>query len=176
MQFRNPFLNWLAEHPALAAFTLIGIVLLFLTVLPILLYAMPIRKVPLVYNLRNLQNRWKTTLVTALAFTLVTGLLTFMLSLVKGMDRLIENSGDPANIMILSDGATDEAFSNLGNFSVEQLPGDLQQEVDLFVKEVYVVVMYMVPNPAPTARARRFVQLRGLDNMETDRKRTRLNS
>ena len=28
--------------------------------------------------------------------------------------------------MILSDGATDEAFSNLGNFTKEDLPGDLQ--------------------------------------------------
>ena len=47
-----------------------------LTLLPIALYLTPITKVPLRYNLRNLQNRWKTTLVTALAFTLVIGLLT----------------------------------------------------------------------------------------------------
>src|SRR4029077_19465829 len=98
--FRNPFLNWIAEHPVGAGFALIGVLLLLLTILPILLYLTPIRKVPLVYNIRNLQNRWKTTLVTALAFTLVTGLLTFMLSFVKGMDRLIENSGDPANVMV----------------------------------------------------------------------------
>ena len=92
--FRNPFLNWLIEHPVLAGFTsssapgdggrrrrpLLA----------------PIRKVPLIYNLRNLQIRWKTTLVTALAFTLVTGLLTFMLSFVKGMDRLIETAAIPA--------------------------------------------------------------------------------
>jgi ABC-type lipoprotein release transport system permease subunit len=163
--FRNPMLNWLAEHPGMVAFAIVGLLLLFLSVLPIVLYLMPIRKVPLVYNLRNLQNRWKTTLVTALAFTLVTGLFTFMLSFVKGMDRLIDSSGDPANVMILSDGATDEAFSNLGNFSVEQLPGDLQAQVEIFVREVYVVVMYMVPNPAPGQRARRFVQMRGVDDM-----------
>src|SRR5438105_2492915 len=102
--FRNPFLNWLVEHPGLAMFALVGLTLLLLTVLPILLYLLPIRKVPIVYNLRNLQNRWKTTIVTALAFTLVTGLLTFMLTFVKGMDRLIESSGNPDNIMILSDG------------------------------------------------------------------------
>src|SRR6516165_299051 len=111
--FRNPFLNWIVEHPGLAGLALVGVALLVLTVLPILLYLTPIRKVPLVYNIRNLQNRWKTTLVTALAFTLVTGLLTFMLSFVKGMDRLIDSSGDPRNVIVLSDGATDEAFSNL---------------------------------------------------------------
>ena len=163
--FRNPLLNWIAEHPGLAAFALVGVLLLLLTLLPIALYLTPIRKVPLVYNLRNLQNRWKTTLVTALAFTLVIGLLTFMLSFVKGMDRLIESSGNPGNVMVLSDGATDEAFSNLPNFNVKELPGDLQREVVLFVKEVYVVVMYMIPNPPPTGRTRRFVQLRGLDDM-----------
>ncbi|MBM3995241.1 MAG: ABC transporter permease [Planctomycetes bacterium] len=163
--FRNPFLNWLAENPGLAAFAFIGLVILLLALVPIFLYLMPIRKVPIIYNIRNLQSRWKTTIVTALAFTLVTTLLTFMLSFVKGMDRLIEASGDPGNVMILSDGATDEAFSNLGNFAVEQLPGDLQAQIDFYVKEVYVVVMYMVPDPLPGARPRRFVQMRGLDNM-----------
>jgi putative ABC transport system permease protein len=163
--FRNPLLNWLAERPDMAVLVIFGIKGLLLTVLPIVLYLTPIRKVPLVYNLRNLQNRWKTTLVTALAFTLVTGLLTFMLSFVKGMDRLIESSGNPGNVMVLSDGATDEAFSNLPNFNVKELPGDLQKEVVLFVKEVYVVVMYMIPDPPPGSRTRRFVQLRGLDDM-----------
>jgi len=141
---------------------------------PILLYCLPIRKVPLVYNLRNLQNRWKTTLVTALAFTMVTGLLTFMLSFVKGMDRLTDSSGHPGNVMVLSDGATDEAFSNLPAFSAQLLPADLQKrdrhraddpddpesKKYLVSQEVYVVVMYMIPNAAPGARARRFVQLR----------------
>ncbi len=125
----------------------------------------PIRKVPLVYNLRNLQNRWKTTLVTALAFTFVIGLLTFMMSFVRGMDRLIESSGNPGNVMVLSDGATDEAFSNLPPFSVKLLPKDLQDEIVLSAQEVYVVVMYMVPNAAPGSRARRFVQLRGMDDI-----------
>jgi ABC-type lipoprotein release transport system permease subunit len=41
----------------------------------------------------------------------------------------------------------------------------VQKEIDLFVREVYVVVMYMVPNPPPGARPRRFVQMRGMDDM-----------
>jgi putative ABC transport system permease protein len=160
--FRSPLLNAIFEHPALTAFTLAVIV----AMVPVIVYMMSPRKVPLRYNLRNLQNRWKTTLVTALAFTLVIGMLTFMLAFVKGMDRLIESSGNPGNVMILSDGATDEAFSNLPDYSVELLPADVQREIVFFAKEVYVVVMYMVPNPPPGARPRRFVQLRGLDNMQ----------
>ncbi len=177
--FRNPFLNWIVEHPQSAAFALVGLLLLLAALAPILLYLTPIRKVPLVYNLRNLQNRWMTTLVTALAFTLVTALLTGMFSFVKGMDRLIESSGHPGNVMVLSDGATDEAFSNLPSFSAQDLPSDVQKEIvtlqadpgdpskktPLISQEVYVVVMYMIPNASAGSRQRRFVQLRGMSDM-----------
>lgn len=173
MRFRNPFFNWLVEHPILGGGALVGLLILFLSVLPILLYCLPIRTVPLRYNLRNLQIRWKTTLVTALAFMLVTALLIIMLSFVKGMDRLAESSGNPGNVLVLSDGATDEAFSNLPPFSVELLPQDLQQGivksgdgVYLAAQEVYIVVTYMIPNPLVGGRQRRFVQMRGIDNMQ----------
>src|SRR5207237_3001783 len=35
----------------------------------------------------------------------------------------------------------------------------------LVSQEVYVIVMYMIPNPTPGGRARRFVQLRGMNDM-----------
>ena len=72
-----------------------------------------VRKVPLAYNLRNLVVRWRTTLLTALAFTFVVALLTFMLAFVTGMSNLTRNSGRPENVLVMSEGATDEAFSNL---------------------------------------------------------------
>src|SRR5262249_11577685 len=148
--FRNPIFNFIADHPVSAAFALVGFVIVLIAMSPALLYMLPIRKVPLRYNLRNLQNRWKTTLVTALAVTLVTAVLTFMLSFVKGMDRLTESSGHPCNILVLSEGATDEAFSNLPDFSPRELPAELQAEIataswgsakgeKLFSHEVYVV-------------------------------------
>lgn len=176
--FRNPFFNWVAEHPTAAVFALIGIMILIAALSPILLYLTPIRKVPFVYNIRNLQNRWITTLITALAFTLVTALLTGMLSFVRGMERLIESSGHPGNVMVLSDGATDEAFSNLPPFVAQDLPKYLQDEIVkapdprdpkqtkfLVSQEVYVVVMYVIPGADSGARRRRFVQLRGLSDM-----------
>src|SRR5205823_3698797 len=117
----------------------------------------PVNKVPLRYNLRNLQVRWRTTLVTGLAFTMVIALLVVMLAFVNGMNRLTETSGQPANVMILADGATDEAFSSLpGSVSVALLPSDLQAEIVrdedgkfLAVKEVYVIVNQDIPNPKP---------------------------
>src|SRR5438552_18660151 len=87
-------------YSLLAAVALVG-VLVFLS------------KVPLKYNVRNLFVRWPITLLTGMAFTLVVGLLTVMLAFVNGMSHLTEGSGHPGNVMILSDGATDELFSNL---------------------------------------------------------------
>src|ERR1700731_3272457 len=70
-------------------------------------------KVPIRYSVRNLVVRWKTTLLTALAFTLVVSLLVVMLAFVNGMGRLTEGSGHPENVIVLSEGATDESLSYL---------------------------------------------------------------
>src|SRR5690349_3144922 len=75
-----------------------------------------IGRVPLAYNVQNLLVRWRTTLLTALAFTLVVSLLVVMLSFVNGMARLTQGSGHPENVIVLSDGATDESFSSM-NYS-----------------------------------------------------------
>jgi putative ABC transport system permease protein len=129
-------------------------------------------RVPLRYNLRNLEVRWRTTLITALAFTLVISIMTVMLAFVKGMDKLTEETGIPGNVMILSDGATDEAFSSLPpGISVHSLPKDLQDMIardsqgkPLAAKEVYVIVNQMLPNPVPGGRQRRFLQMRGVED------------
>jgi ABC-type antimicrobial peptide transport system permease subunit len=103
-----------------------------------------VKKVPFSYNLRNLLVRWRITLLTALAFTLVVGLMTVMLAFVNGMYKLTESSGVPGNVMILADGATDELFSNLGYGDIKEL--ELRPEVvrqdgkPLASWEVYVVV------------------------------------
>jgi putative ABC transport system permease protein len=141
-------------------------------------------KVPIGYNLRNLRVRWWTTLLTALAFTLVVALLTVMLAFVNGMNKLTEGSGQPGNVLILSDGATDELFSNLGYNSTENIErqvvdkdengqplpqpvGVLQVQrgdrpVYLCSREIYLVVNQPVPTIEGQPERRRFVQLRGV--------------
>src|SRR5439155_21501958 len=105
------------------AFVVFFIALSALAALVAVVHAIgPVTKVPFKYNLRNLQARWKTTVVTALAFTLVVGLVTTMLAFVRGMERITESSGRPGNVIILSDGSIDESFSNLPNASIEELP------------------------------------------------------
>jgi len=70
-------------------------------------------KIPLVYNLRNLTVRYRTTLLTATAFTMVIGVLTLMMGFINGLKKLTQSSGIPENVIILSQGATDEGISNL---------------------------------------------------------------
>ncbi len=102
-------------------------------------------KVPLGYNVRNLAVRWRTTLLTALAFTMVIALMVVMLAFVNGMAQLTEQSGQPGNVIVLSDGATDELISNLGyndSSDVALQPGVLRDEHNhpLASREVYLVV------------------------------------
>ena len=61
-----------------------------------------IGRVPVRYNVRNLSVRWRTTLMTGLAFTLVIALMTGILAFVNGMFRLTEQSGQPGNVMRMS--------------------------------------------------------------------------
>jgi putative ABC transport system permease protein len=145
-------------------------------------------KVPLGYSFRNLLVRWRTTLLTALAFTLVVSLLTVMLAFVNGMNRLTEGSGQPGNVMVLSDGATDELFSTLGysdtsnlerevatadkdgqplprSAAVEQVRRD-GKDVYLSSPEVYIIVNQEIPARDGQPERRRFVQVRGVVDAE----------
>jgi ABC-type antimicrobial peptide transport system permease subunit len=126
-------------------------------------------KVPLGYNLRNLSARWITTLMTALAFTLVIALLTVMLAFVNGMYRLTRESAQHENVIVLADGATDEVFSDLSRGTI----GDLEyfegvtQNADkkpLCSKETFVIVTHPLPDIPGQQRRRRFVQLRGVED------------
>ncbi len=119
-------------------------------------------KVPIRYSVRNLTVRWKTTLLTALAFTLVVCLLVVMLAFVNGMGRLTEGSGHPENVIVLSEGATDESFSYLvptDTSDVARVPGVLQCS-----REVYIIANQPIPGPPGAPERRRFVQVRGIED------------
>ena len=136
--------------------------------LGLVLVLLVINRVPLSYTLRNLSLRWRTTLMTALAFTLVVGVMVIMLAFTSGMQRMTEGSGQPGNVIILAEGALDEAFSNL-NVSdlgeIENLPGVLRDGASglpLASRESYLIVKQPVPNPKPGRPNSRFLQVRGI--------------
>jgi ABC-type antimicrobial peptide transport system permease subunit len=128
--------------------------------------------VPWRYNLRNMIVRWKNTVVTGAAFTVVIGLLVVMLAFVTGMYRLTEGSARAGNVVILQDGAVDEAFSNLPpTADVYRLPQAVRKEilttdkgVYLATKEVYVIVNQPIPNAPADGKQRRFIQMRGIED------------
>jgi putative ABC transport system permease protein len=149
-----------------------------------------IGKVPLQYNFRNLRVRWITTIMTGVAFTVVVFLLVLMMSFVDSVNRLTASTGVPGNVFVLSEGSTDELFSNLayGDVSklelekadvdpqgrllatpvgVKTLPGKGgQPPVRLISKETYFVINQEIAKPSGGGPARRFVQLRGIDDAE----------
>ena len=70
----------------------------------VILALLIINRVPLKYTLRNLTVRWITTALTVLAFVLVIGLMVVMLAFTTGMKRMTEGTGEPANVLVLSEG------------------------------------------------------------------------
>jgi hypothetical protein len=126
-------------------------------------------KVPLRYNLRNLLVRWKTTLSTALAFTVVVALLMVMHAFASGIQRLSQGSGQPGNVIVLSDGASDELYSNLPLDETSDLARQEDVVCDargrpLCSREVYVFINQPVPGPEGQRAKHRLLQIRGVED------------
>jgi hypothetical protein len=142
---------------------------------------MLIGRVPLTYNVRNLLVRWRISVMTAVVFTAVVGLLTALLAFVNGMQALTADSGQPGNVMVLSDGATDELFSYLGASDVTMIERETAgldpdgramptpirvrrvtvngREQPMASRETYCIVNRPVENDP---NRRQFVQVRGV--------------
>ena len=125
-------------------------------------------RIPFRYNVRNLVVRWKTTLLTILAFVAVNALLVVMMAFVNGMYQLTDSSGNPANVVVLSEGATDESFSNLQFTDAGELENHSKVARDngrpMCSREAYLVVNQPIPDAPPGRPKRRFLQLRGVDD------------
>ena len=128
-----------------------------------------IGKVPLSYNIMNLTTRWLTTLFMVGSFTLVIGVQIALLAFVNGMYAMTESSGQPGNVMIMSEGSTDEAFSNLGfadATEIETQEGVARDENDraLVSRETYLGISQQVTDQKTGNVKRRFLQVRGVDD------------
>ena len=86
--------------------------------------------IPVAYNYRNLLVRWKTTCMTAGAFTLVVAAIVVILAFVSGVQSVCATSGQPENVLVLSHGSHDEVTSQLDSSQVnriENTPGVLRR-------------------------------------------------
>ena len=62
-------------------------------------------------------------------------LLTVMMAFVNGMRKLTEGTGQPGNVLVLADGATDEAFSSLPDTSLTVFESRVQDAVQINEKQ-----------------------------------------
>jgi ABC-type antimicrobial peptide transport system permease subunit len=139
--------------PFLAALAMLGVLAL-------------VARVPIKYSLRNLLVRWPMTFLTGLAFIVVIALLTYLLAMVNGMSQLTEDSGHPANVIVMSDGATDESYSylNIADSShIDHEPGiaHSSQGKPLCSHEVYILASMTIPpsgGNTPRSQARGRIQ------------------
>jgi len=127
-------------------------------------------KVPVGYNLRNLRVRWKTTSLTALAFTVVVALLMVMHAFATGIQHLSQNSGQAGNVIVLSDGASDEMYSNLAPSESSDLArqeGVLRDASGrpLCSREVFVFINQPVVVEGGRAK-HRLLSIRGIEEPE----------
>ncbi len=139
--------------------------ILFAISIAIVLLLLLINRVPLSYTLRNLTVRWITSMLTVLAFVIVIGLMVVMLAFTTGMKRMTEGTGEPGNVLVLSEGADDEVFSNIDAgvaAELERLPlvqADGQRKVAS--RETYLIINQPITNPRPGGPHGRFLQVRG---------------
>jgi len=115
-----------------------------------------IGKVPLAYNLRYLWVRRRDTLLTAVVFTVVVALVIVLLAFVNGMYKLNESTGVPGNVLVLSEGSTDEIFSNLGRSDVRNIAQQSVREDSLgrpFSKPIGVKQLTPGPDGKPLVGA-----------------------
>lgn len=119
--------------------------------------------IPLSYNYRNLKVRWKTTLMTALGFTLVVAALVVMLAFVNGINQVCATSGEPENVLLLSKGSHDEVLSVVNRNQITQAEHAEGVVLDdsgfpLASRELFLVVHHLDEKTG----AYRFLQVRGV--------------
>ncbi len=82
--------------------------------------------IPLKYNTRYLVTRWKSTATTTITFGLVVATFIIVMSLAQGIERALNTTGNPLNVIIMRAGAQAEGQSEVSLDQcqiVRNLPG-----------------------------------------------------
>lgn len=69
--------------------------------------------IPAKYNVRNIQVRWVTTLMTVVSTGLVVWATVLTFGLIEGLDHALRISGDPLDLIVLRKGTTEETSSTI---------------------------------------------------------------
>src|SRR5215471_14445148 len=66
---------------------------------------------PLAYNIRNLRQRWKVTLLAIVGIGLVVAVFVTLLAMENGFKIALRSTGSPANGIVVQRGSTSELTS-----------------------------------------------------------------
>jgi putative ABC transport system permease protein len=77
--------------------------------------------IPLKYNIRSLTVRWVTTLLTCVAIGVVVFASVLTFGMIEGIEHALTSSGDPADLIIMRKGSSDEMSSNITQTSAREL-------------------------------------------------------
>src|SRR2546426_1021474 len=113
-------------------------------------------RVPLSYNVRNLLVRWRMTLLTAMAFALVVGLLVVMQAFINGMLKLTDEKNEDLTFQLAENGkvTANDLDGKLENLRPEDLVWIAYEERG---KERIALEVH-------GSSRRRFVQIRGVED------------
>jgi ABC-type lipoprotein release transport system permease subunit len=152
---------------------------LFAISIAVVLALVLVNRVPLSYTLRNLTVRWITTSLTVLAFVLVIFIMVVMLAFTTGMKRMTEGTGEPTNVLVLSEGADDEVVSTVSAEVAADLEGikmvlpaddGKDSKKKLASRETYLIVNQPVAFQRPGRPHGRFLQIRGVVDVDLARR------
>ena len=101
--------------------------------------------IPVVYNLRNIRVRWRTTIATVLGVAMVVAVFVMVMALARGLKSTYVQTGDPRNLLVLRQGSTAESSSQIMRdemVRMKYLPGIARDEQDrpYFSPEILVLI------------------------------------
>jgi putative ABC transport system permease protein len=118
--------------------------------------------IPLAYNVRSLRVRWTSTLVAVLGIAGTVGVFVAMMSLAKGFQMTLVESGSPRNAIVMRAGASSEMMSGVSLDqvrAVEDKPGVARGANGPLVSPEVVVI---APFPLKSTGTAANVQVRGV--------------
>ncbi|MEW6367444.1 MAG: ABC transporter permease [Acidobacteriota bacterium] len=125
--------------------------------------------IPIIYNLRSVRVRWRTSIVAVLGIAGAVGVFVAMLALAKGFQATLVASGSPGNAIIRRAGATSEMESVVQRADVDIIstaPGVAKSADGRPLVSAEVVVVASLPRRDTGTDAN--VQIRGVSGLAMD--------
>jgi len=118
--------------------------------------------VPLLYTLRHLRLRWRSTLVTTFSIALVVAVFVMVMALANGLKATYVSSGDARNLLVIRKGSMAESSSQITLDNVRQvkfLDGIARDTRGEPLASAEIMVLITVPR---AGGGKAHVQVRGL--------------